>query len=182
MKYTVLFAFILIFSLITSCQPKDSSVQKIEALCLSESEKIAGMSQGLIEYCACAAPKILAKVKDDKTIMARFEQGEFNHINELKDSTFTAVLDNCVNGDKLIFNPPTMEFLLPERAENSIRVTLLDQMDAEFQAGHNMDQYCDCYIHSIKTKLTFEEFHARDLEALPKYKALLKNCAKESEL
>ncbi len=176
MKYAVLFLFFLA----TACQPKNQKVEKIEALCLSESEKIAGMSQGLIEYCACAAPKILAKVKDDKVIMAKFEQGEFNHINELKDSAFTAVLDNCVNGDKLIFNPPTMEFLLPERAENSIRVTLMDEMDAEFQAAHNMDQYCDCYIKSVKTKLTFEEFHARDLEELPKYKAILKDCATES--
>jgi len=180
MKYAVLFLFLSILFLTTACQSKDPKVEKIEALCLSESEKIAGMSQGLIEYCACAAPKILAKVKDDKVIMDKFEQGEFNHINELKDSAFTAVLDNCVPGDKLIFNPPSMEFILPERAENSIRVTLMDEMDAEFQAAHNMDQYCDCYIKSIKTKLTFVEFHARDLEELPKYKAILKDCAKES--
>lgn len=176
MKYLVLFLFFLA----TACQSEHPKIEKIEALCLSESEKIAGMSQGLIEYCACAAPKIFAKVKDDKLIMDKFEKGEFNHINELKDTAFTAVLDNCVPGDKLIFNPPSMEFLLPERAENSIRVTLMDEMDAEFQATHHMDQYCDCYIKSIKTKLTFEEFHARDLEDLPKYKAILKDCANES--
>lgn len=182
MKYTVFFLSILCVVLVSACQVKNPQVEKIEALCLSESEKIAGMSQGLIEYCACAAPKILAKVKDDKIIMAKFEQGEFNHINELRDSAFTAVLDNCVPGDKLIFNPPSMEFLLPERAENSIRVTLMDEMDAAFQATHNMNQYCDCYLESIKTKLTFEEFHARDLEELPKYKAILKDCAKKTEL
>lgn len=182
MKYWVLYLSFASFLFLLACQTKDAAVKKIEALCLFESEKIAGMSEGLIEYCACAAPKILEKVKDNKVIMAKFEQGEFNHINELKDSAFTAILDNCVNGDKLIFNPPTMEFLLPERAENSIRVTLMDEMDAEFQSTHNMDQYCDCYINAIKTKLTFDEFHARNLEELPKYKALLQDCAKESAL
>ena len=178
MKFTALSLSIFLF--IISCQNKNSQVVKIEKLCLIESEKRAGMSQGIVEYCACAAPKILAKVKDNKTIMAKFDQNEFHHINELKDSAFTAILDNCVPGDKLIYNPPTMEFLLPERAENSIRVTLIDQMDAEFQANHNVEQYCDCYIHSIKTKLSFEEFNAKDIESLPKYKAILKDCETKS--
>ena len=139
------------------------------------------MSEGLIEYCACAAPKILQKVKDNKVIMAKFDQGEFLHINELKDSAFTAVLDNCVDGDKLIFNPPNMEFLLPKRAEHSIRISLIDEMSDAFKNTHDVDQYCDCYLNAIKTKLTFDEFHARDLESLPKYKALLQDCAKESK-
>ena len=181
MKYWVLFLLISSSLFFTTCQTKDLAAKKIEALCLSESEKIAGMSEGLIDYCACAAPKILERVKDDKAIMAKFDQGEFNHIiSNIKDSTFTAVLNNCMNGDKFVYNPPTMEFLLPERAERSIRVTLIDEMSAEFKERHNMDQYCDCYIHSIKTKLTFEEFHARNLEEMPKYKALLKDCAKKS--
>ncbi len=176
MKYTALFISYICISLLSACQNKNPEVEKIEKLCLIESEKVAGMSEGIVEYCACAAPKILSHVKDDKAIMAKLDQGQFNHINEIKDSTFKAVLNNCVPGDKLIYNPPSMELLLPERAENSIRVTIMDEMDAEFQAAHNMDQYCDCYLKGIKTKLSFEEFHDNDLENLPKYKAILKDC------
>ena len=176
MKYSAFLILSLLVFFLFSCQTKNAEVEKIEKLCLIESEKIAGMSEGLIEYCACAAPKILSQVKDDKVIMAKFEQGEFNHINELKDSTFKAELGKCVPGSKLIYNPPNMEFLLPKRAENSIRVTIMDEKDAEFQVAHNMEQYCDCYINAIKTKLTFLEFHDQNLENLPKYKALLKDC------
>ena len=176
MKYTALFFSLFFLLFLSSCQNKNAQVVKIEKLCLVESEKVAGMSEGIVEYCACAAPKILAQVKDDPAIMAKLDQGEFNHINEIKDSTFKAVLNNCVPGDKLIYNPPSMELLLPERAENSIRVTLMDEMDAEFQAAHNMEQYCDCYIKSIKTKLSFEEFNDKGIENLPKYKAILKDC------
>lgn len=182
MKYWILFLLVASFTLVVSCQSADPAVRKMEELCLSESKKIAGMSEGLIEYCACAAPKILAKAKDDQVLMARFDAGEFTHINESQDTAFMADLAKCVNGDKLIFNPPTMEFLLPERAENSIRVTIIDQMTDDFKATHNVDQYCDCYLNAIKTKLTFEEFHARDLEEMPKYKTLLNDCAKESAL
>ena len=181
MKYSVLFFSIFSLLLFNACEQKDPQVAKIEAVCLSETIKITGMSQGLIEYCACAAPKILTRVKDDKVIMAKFEKGEFNHINELGDSTFTAELDLCVQGDLLVYNPPSMEFILPERAENSIRLTLMDEKSPEFQATHNMENYCDCYIHSVKTKLTFEEFNARDIEDLPKYKAILEDCEKASK-
>ena len=176
MKYTVLFSSFLCLSLLSACQNKNPEIEKIEKLCLIESEKIAGKSAGIVKYCACAAPKIFSHVKNDKHIMAKLAEGEFNHINELKDSTFKAALNNCVDGDILIYNPPSMELLLPKRAENSIRVTIMDEMDAEFHATHNMEQYCDCYIKSIKTKLTFEEFHDNNLENLPKYKAILKDC------
>jgi len=180
MKYSFLYFFGLILFLFSACKQKDPQVAKIEEVCLSESVKLAGLSEGIIQYCACAAPKILTRVKDDKTIMAKFEKGEFNHIHELGDTAFTTVLNNCVQGDLLIYNPPTMEFILPKRAERGIRQTLMADMSPEFQTIHNMDQYCDCYIHSIKTKLTYEEFNARDIEERPKYKAILKDCEKAS--
>jgi len=64
MKNVYIFSFLFLFFLGIGCKSNDQKVDLIEKLCLSESEKIAGMSQGLIEYCACAAPKILAHSKD----------------------------------------------------------------------------------------------------------------------
>ena len=181
MKYSFLLFLASFLFFLNACKQNDPQIAKIEELCLSESIKMAGESEGIVEYCACASPKILAQVKNNKTIMAKFEKGEFNHIYELGDSTFTAVLNNCLQGDLLVYNPPSMEFILPERAENSIRVTLMDEKSPEFQTIHNMEKYCDCYIQSIKTKLTFEEFHDRNIDELPKYKAILEDCEKASK-
>jgi|GEM_PF-1806078 len=160
------------------CQTGNQELDNLHKICIKASEEKIGKHRNVEKYCDCAVPYIYDFFKDDKDKMEKFADGDFDQINNTTDADFVSYLDNCVL-ENIDFNPSSMEKFITAEKEESIRWSVAYEMDEQFKATHDVEEFCDCYMEKIK-QFSMEEFNHPKIVETEKYKNMMASCGERS--